>query len=64
MKIVLRKSQKSGMMSKISFLLNVEGQLTKDELNLVSQYHLGNELLVHHEKAPPGKVFLAPRIRL
>ena len=46
MKLILKRSQKSGMMSsKMTFMLDAQTQLTDDEKNALKKYKLGKEVV-------------------
>ncbi len=46
MKLILKRSQKSGMMtSKMTFMLNAQVQLTDDEKGALKKYKLGKEVV-------------------
>ena len=50
MKLLLRRDQKSGLIGKITFVLDVRAELTGDEKNSVTKYKLGNTMLYEREK--------------
>lgn len=50
MKLLLRREQKSSMMGKISFALNVRAELTDDEKSDIKKYKLGETMLYEREK--------------
>ncbi len=50
MKLLLRRDQKSGLLGKIAFVLDVRAELTGDEKNSITKYKLGNTMLYEREK--------------
>ncbi len=51
MKLKIRRTQKSGMLSsKITFQLHAQTELTPEELGYVKTYKMGSEVLYHMEK--------------
>ena len=45
MKLLLRREQKSSMMGKITFILDVRSELTEDEKSNIKKYKLGDTML-------------------
>ena len=45
MKLLLRRDQKSGLLGKIAFTLDVRAELTTDEQSRIKKYKLGDTLL-------------------
>lgn len=65
MKLLLRRDQKSGMMGKVTFLLDVRAELTEEEKNNIKKYKLGNTMLYERDKiADPGSGLLGVASRL
>jgi len=50
MKLLLKREQKSSMMGKISFALNVRAELSEDEKSNIKKYKLGETMLYEREK--------------
>jgi hypothetical protein len=50
MELLLSKSQKSGMMGGVSFVLDIKTKLTPEEQNLIKKYKMGSLLV--YEKVP------------
>lgn len=50
MKLLLRRDQRSGMLGKVVFTLDVRADLTKEEKASISKYKLGSAVL--YEKKP------------
>lgn len=51
MKLKIRRSQNSGMMGKVTFILDVRAELTSEEAELVRKYQLGKNLVYSSEQA-------------
>jgi hypothetical protein len=65
MKLLLRRDQKSGLLGKIAFVLDVRAELTGDEKNSIAKYKLGNTMLYEREKlADKGSGLLGVASRL
>lgn len=65
MKLLLRRDQKSGLMGKMTFVLDVRAELTGDEKNSIAKYKLGNTMLYEREKlADKGSGLLGLTSRL
>ncbi len=65
MKLLLRRDQKSGLMGKIAFVLDVRAELTGDEKNSIAKYKLGNTMLYEREKLADkgsGLIGMASRV--
>lgn len=45
MKLLLRRNQKSGLMGKVTFVLDVRAELTEDEKSNIAKYKLGSTML-------------------
>ena len=45
MKLILRRSQKSGMMGKVAFALEAKAEVSPEEADWVKKYKLGSQLL-------------------
>ena len=57
MKLKIRRTQKSGMMSsKITFQLHAQTELGPEEFENVNKYKLGKEVLYHKEKVDTSNV--------
>lgn len=50
MKLKLRRTQKSGMMGKVTFSLFAQTDLTPEETAYVNKYKMGREVLYHKER--------------
>jgi hypothetical protein len=50
MKLLLRRDQKSGMLGKTAFVLDVRAELTGEEKNHIAKYKLGDTMLYEREK--------------
>lgn len=50
MKLLLRRNQKSGLIGKMTFVLDVRAELTPDEQGSIAKYKLGNTMLYEREK--------------
>ena len=50
MKLLLRRDQKSGLIGKITFLLDVRAELTEQEKASISKYKLGDTMLYERGK--------------
>lgn len=66
MKLLLRRSQKSGMLSsKITFTLDVRAELTPDERDAIKKYKMGDTMLYQKmEMADKGSGLLGIASRL
>jgi len=65
MRLLLRRDQRSNMLGKITFTLDVRGELTDDELYYIDHYQLGDtELYSSHEMTDPGSGLLGVASRL
>lgn len=69
MKLLLRRDQKSGMLSmgKISFILDVRAELTDEEQANIKKYKLGDTMLYERDKlihAGSGLLGLASRLAI
>ncbi len=58
MKLILQRSQKSGMMGvgKVTFGLDARAQLTGEEAGYVKTYKMGKEVLYHKAKISEGAI--------
>jgi hypothetical protein len=55
MKLLLRRDQKSGMLGKVTFLLDVRAELSEEEKAHVKKYKLGETMLYERQKiTDPG----------
>lgn len=61
MKLLLRRSQKSGMLGGTKYTLYVRAQLSEEESSLVKHNHLAGELLVYHERDTGPGLFSAAK---
>ncbi len=50
MKLLLRRNQKSGLIGKMAFILDVRAELSEEERSNISKYKLGNSMLYEREK--------------
>ena len=50
MKLLLRREQKSGMLGKVSFTLNVRAELSEEEKANIKKYKLGETMLYERDK--------------
>lgn len=50
MKLLLRREQKSGMLGKVSFQLNVRAELSEEEKANIKKYKLGDTMLYERDK--------------
>jgi hypothetical protein len=65
MKLVLRRDQRSGMLGKVTFSLDVRAELTPEELDRIRRYKLGEtELYSSHEMVDRGSGLLGAASRL
>ncbi|HQU07598.1 MAG: hypothetical protein B7X04_01480 [Parcubacteria group bacterium 21-54-25] len=65
MKLLLRRNQKSGLIGKVSFTLDVRAELSADEQRNIAKYKLGGTMLYEREKIlDPGKGLLGAASRL
>lgn len=65
MKLLLKREQKSSMLGKISFALNVRADLTDDEKSNIKKYKLGETMLYERDKlADKGSGLLGAASRL
>lgn len=65
MKLLLRRNQKSGLIGKITFVLDVRAELTDQEKNDIAKYKLGNTMLYERAKlSDPGSGLLGAASRL
>ncbi len=58
MKLLLRRSQKSGMLGGQTFVLDVRAELTPEERQNIDKYGLANTLLYSHEAETAGAGFI------
>jgi len=52
MKLLIRRDQRSGMLGKVIFQLDVRGQLSDEERKNIDKYKLGKEILYSKNEAP------------
>ncbi len=65
MKLLLRREQKSSMLGKISFALNVRAELSQEEQTNIKKYKLGETMLYERDKlADKGSGLLGIASRL
>ena len=65
MKLLLRRNQKSGLIGKITFVLDVRAELTPEEKNHIAKYKLGSTMLYERGKmTDPGSGLLGLASRL
>lgn len=65
MKLLLRRDQKSSLMGKVVFILDVRAELTEEEKNNIRKYKLGETMLYERDKLiDPGKGLLGLASRL
>ena len=65
MKLLLRRNQKSGLLGKIAFILDVRADLTEEELANIRKYRLGETALyASHEMLDRGSGLLGVASRL
>jgi hypothetical protein len=65
MKLLLRRDQRSGMLGKVVFSLQVRADLTPEEKNAISKYKLGDtELYASHQLLDKGTGLLGLASRL
>jgi hypothetical protein len=65
MKLLLRRDQRSGMLGKVVFSLQVRAQLSPDEIAAINKYKLGDtELYSSHEITNKGSGLLGLASRL
>jgi hypothetical protein len=65
MKLLLRRDQKSSMMGKVIFVLDVRAELTDEEKRNLAKYKLGQTILYSREElADPGSGLLGLASRL
>ena|ERR1700741_4375200 len=59
MKLLLKRDQKSGLIGKTTFMLDVRAELTDEEKKSVAKYKLGETMLYEREKlVDPGRGLL------
>lgn len=65
MKLLLRRNQKTGMLGKVTFVLDVRAELTPEESADIKKYKLGGAMLYEREKiVDPGSGLLGLASRL
>ena len=65
MKLLLRRDQKSSLMGKITFMLDVRAELADEEKNNIKKYKLGDTMLYERGKiVDPGSGLLGLASRL
>lgn len=65
MKLLLRRNQKSGLIGKITFVLDVRAELTPEEKSHITKYKLGSTMLYERGKmTDPGSGLLGLASRL
>lgn len=65
MKLLLRRNQKSGLIGKVTFVLDVRAELTPEEKNHITKYKLGSTMLYERGKmTDPGSGLLGLASRL
>ena len=65
MQLILQRSQKSGMIGKVTFALDARAQLSDDETDYVKTYKMGKEVLYQSYKiADPGSGLLGVASRI
>ncbi|MBV8977694.1 MAG: hypothetical protein JO261_05670 [Alphaproteobacteria bacterium] len=52
MKLLIRRDQRSGMMGKVIFQLDVRAELSDEERRSIDKYKLGKEVLYSRDEAP------------
>ena len=58
MKLLLRRDQKSGMLGKVTFQLDVRAELSEEEKTHVKKYKLGETMLYERDKVVGGSGLL------
>lgn len=58
MKLLLRRNQKSGLLGKITFILEVRAQLSEEEKSSIKKYKLGDTMLYERENIIGGSGLL------
>lgn len=56
MKLKLRRTQKSGMIGKVTFSMFAQTDLTPEEAGYVTKYKMGKEVLYHKDKVDTSGV--------
>ncbi len=56
MQLILQRSQKSGMIGKVTFALDARARLSDDETGYVRKYKMGKEVLYHKAKISEGAI--------
>jgi hypothetical protein len=56
MRLLLRRGQKSSMLGKAVFTLDVRAELTPDESASLGRYKMGKEIIYHEEKVDTSKI--------
>ena len=65
MKLLLRRDQKSGLMGKVTFMLNVRAEVSDDEKEHIQKYKLGDTMLFsNYEMVDPGSGLLGLASRM
>lgn len=65
MKLLLRRNQKSGLMGKVTFMLDVRADLSDQERRNIDRYELGDVVLYERSKMiDPGSGLLGAASRL
>ncbi len=55
MKLLLRRSQKKGLVGSITFILDARSELTPEEKENVKKYRMGKEILYYKEKVDTSR---------
>lgn len=55
MKLLIRRSQKKGLVGSITFILDARSELTPEETENVKKYKMGKEILYYKEKVDTSK---------
>ena len=73
MKLLIRRDQRSGMLGKVIFQLDVRAELSEEERRNIDKYKLGKEILYSRDEAPNvdpqtlkglGKLLLASALNI
>ena len=54
MKLLLRRSERSGMLGKLIYVLEVRAEVSSDERNSIAKYKFGPSILYSKKGAPTG----------
>lgn len=64
MKLLLRRNQRSGMLGKVIFVLEVRAELTEEERSSITKYRLGDTMLYQSHEITGGSGIIGFASRL